>query len=139
MNFMLRSNPEILQGISVLKGYHDQDIRQCNDGKISYIWWPWKSYESSSKATLANFRKNFDAEAGFQNVAQNFSQRVEFWHQMFGNPTKTLKRERLHKKLNDYKLDFEVMKQESSQFTFPNVFEIFWKFEKATFNVEYYE
>ena len=44
---------------------------------------------------------------------------------MFGNPTKTLKRERPHKKLNDYKLDFEVMKQESSQFTFPNVFEIF--------------
>ena len=29
-----------------------------------------------------------------------------------------MKRERLHKKLNDYKLDFEVMKQENSHFTF---------------------
>ena len=58
---------------------------------------------------------------------------------MFGNPTKTLKRERLHKKLNDYKLDFEVMKQESSPVTFLTFFENFSKFEKATFNVEYYE
>ena len=70
----------------------------------------------------------------------NFDQRVDFWHQMFGNPTKTMKRERLHKKLNDYKLDFEVMKQESSQFTFFLTFsEKFSKFEKTTFNVEYYE
>ena len=44
-------------------------------------------------------------------------------HQQLENPGKSLKRERLHKKLNDYKLDFEVMKQENSQFTFSTFFE----------------
>ena len=39
-------------------------------------------------------------------------------HNLLENPGKSLKRERLHKKLNDYKLDFEVMKQENSHFTF---------------------
>ena len=43
-------------------------------------------------------------------------------HRLFENPRKSLKRERLHKKLNDYKLDFEVMKQENSHFTFFDIF-----------------
>ena len=38
------------------------------------------------------------------------------------SPRKSLKRERLHKKLNDYKLDFEVMKQENSHFTLFHIF-----------------
>ena len=44
-------------------------------------------------------------------------------HKISENPRKSLKRERLHKKLNDYKLDFEVMKQENSHFNF---FYSFW-------------
>ena len=39
-------------------------------------------------------------------------------HKLFENQRESLKRERLHKKLNDYKLDFEVMKQENSHFNF---------------------
>ena len=62
-------------------------------------------------------------------------------HKISENPRKSLKRERLHKKLNDYKLDFEVMKQENSHFTFFDIFEFndFQIAKNGIFTVEYYE
>ena len=50
--------------------------------------------------------------------ASAFKKWYELWvpssQKLKENQSKTLKRERLHKRLNDYKLDFEVMKQENS-------------------------
>ena len=62
-------------------------------------------------------------------------------HKISENPRKSLKRERLHKKLNDYKLDFEVMKQENSHVTIFMFFEFngFQIAQNGIFTVEYYE
>jgi len=83
----------------------------------------FKAMNQAQKRRWPIFERISTLSSVFEIVPKGPALTASSSHKISENRRKSLKRERLHKKLNDYKLDFEVMKQENSQDTF---FHVFW-------------